>query len=113
VYPIPEAGRNVPRYLAKQAMFLDEPGNRQDLTTTYDEYHVRNKETINLFDSIGQYPNLIRIKPEAIFCNTYVKDSCALQLNGASLYRDEFHLSNAGARLVVGEIMKHITRKKI
>lgn len=113
VYPIPEAGRNVPRYLAKQAMFLNEHGNGRDLTTTYDEYKVKNKETINLFDSIGQYPNLIRIRPETIFCNTYVKDSCALQLNGASLYRDEFHLSNAGARLVVREIMKHMNVKKL
>lgn len=41
-------------------------------------------------------------------CNTYIEGNCAVQVNGESLYRDEFHLSNLGARLVVREIMRHI-----
>lgn len=44
-----------------------------------------------------------------IFCNTYIEASCTVQVNGESLYRDEFHLSNLGARLVVHEITKHLT----
>jgi peptidoglycan/LPS O-acetylase OafA/YrhL len=107
VYPIPEAGRHVPRYLAKQAMFSNEPKSR-DLTTSYDAYKVRNNETMNVFDSIGEHPNLIRIRPDTIFCDTYVESSCALQVSGVSLYRDEFHLSSLGANLLVHEIMRQI-----
>ncbi len=108
VYPIPEAGRHIPRYLAKQAMFSNGYNSDRDLTISYEAYKVRNKETIHVFDSIGEHPNLIRIRPDTIFCNTYIEASCVAHVNGDSLYRDEFHLSNLGARLVVQNIMKHI-----
>lgn len=108
VYPIPEAGRHIPRYLAKHAMFSRDHISDGDLMAGYEAYKVRNKEAIQIFDSIGEHPNLIRIRPDRILCNTYVQGNCAVQVNGESLYRDEFHLSNLGARLVVGDIMKHI-----
>ncbi len=108
IYPIPEVGWHVPRYLAKRAMFSSDNQDSEDLTIDYESYKTRNAEVINIFDNIGDYPNLIRIKPESIFCNTFVKDRCAVQLHGASFYRDEFHLSNAGASLVVREIMKYL-----
>lgn len=108
VYPIPEAGRHIPRYLAKQTMFLNGHAGDRDLMTRYDVYKVRNKETIQVFDSIGEHPNLIRIRPDTIFCDTYIDASCVVHLNGDALYRDEFHLSNLGARLVVQEIVRHI-----
>lgn len=108
VYPIPEAGRHIPRYLAKHAMFSREQTGDRDWMTGYEAYKVRNKETIRLFDSIGEHSNLIRIRPDKILCNTYLDGNCAVQVNGESLYRDEFHLSNLGARLVVQEIMEHI-----
>jgi hypothetical protein len=108
VYPIPEAGRHIPRYLAKHAMFSKDHISDRDLMTGYEAYTVRNKEAVQIFDSIGEHPNLIRIRPDRILCNTYIQGSCAVQVNGESLYRDEFHLSNLGARLVVREIMKHI-----
>lgn len=108
VYPIPEAGRHIPRYLAKHTMFSGEHTSDRDLMTGYEAYQVRNKEAIQIFDGIGKHPNLIRIRPDTILCNTYIEGNCAVQVNGESLYRDEFHLSNLGARLVVQEIMKHI-----
>ncbi|MBS0181750.1 MAG: acyltransferase [Nitrospira sp.] len=108
VYPIPEAGRHVPRYLAKHAMFSNGHASDRDLMTGYEAYKVRNQETIHVFDSIGEHPNLIRIRPDLIFCNTYIEASCVAHVNGNSLYRDEFHLSNLGAHLVVQEIMRHI-----
>ncbi len=108
VYPIPEAGRHVPRYLAKHAMFSNGHASDRDLMTGYEAYKVRNQETIHVFDSIGEHPNLIRIRPDLIFCNTYIEASCVAHVNGESLYRDEFHLSNLGAHLVIQEIMRHI-----
>lgn len=109
VYPIPEADRHIPRYLAKLSMFSKEHTRDRNLMTSYEAYKVRNKETIQIFDSIGEHHNLIRIRPDMIFCNTYIEASCTVQVNGESLYRDEFHLSNLGARLVVQEITKHLT----
>jgi hypothetical protein len=108
VYPIPEAGRHIPRSLAKLSMFSKKHTRDRDLMTSYEAYKVRNKETIQIFDGIGEHPNLIRIRPDMIFCNTYIEASCAVQVNGESLYRDEFHLSTLGARLVVQDIMRHL-----
>lgn len=108
VYPIPEPGWDVPRYSARLKMFGGDVTGGEDLTTSYERYKARNRETISILDSVGEYPNLIRVKPDKIFCNTYMKARCVLQLNGVSLYSDRIHLSNAGARLVVDEIMKHI-----
>jgi hypothetical protein len=89
-------------------MFSKKHTRDRDLMTSYEAYKVRNKETIQIFDGIGEHPNLIRIRPDMIFCNTYIEASCAVQVNGESLYRDEFHLSTLGARLVVQDIMRHL-----
>ncbi len=112
IYPIPEAGRHVPRYLAKKAMFASlNQEEEKNVTTSYESYAMRNKDTIQILDSVGEHSNLIRIRPDTIFCNTFVPGRCVVQLNGVSLYRDEFHLSNTGARLVVREIMRHLDDK--
>lgn len=108
MYPIPEADRHIPRYMAKRAMFSHEHPSDREMAISYEAYKIRNKEMIHLFDSIGEHPNLIRIRPDTIFCNTYIEANCVVQVNGGSLYRDEFHLSNLGARLVVEEVMRHI-----
>lgn len=109
VYPIPEAGWDVPKYLSKKIMFQIDRG-AGDLSTSYAAYKSRNKDAIRALDSIGEHKNLLRIKPDKILCDTFVKDRCVAQLNGVPLYYDDNHLSNAGARLVVDEIMKHINR---
>jgi len=106
IYPIPEAGWNVPDYAAKRALFS---GTTQaDLSTSYGAFKARNQEAIDTLDSIGEDKNLIRIRPDQILCNTYIKDRCVVQLNGVPLYYDNNHLSNAGARLLADEIVRHI-----
>ena len=107
VYPTPEVGWNVPDRLVKLLMYGD-PQARIQLTTAYQTFKKRNDLVNKSFDAIRDDKNLVRIKPEEIFCNTYVKDRCIADLNGVPLYFDDDHLSNAGARLVVDEIMKHV-----
>ncbi len=52
----------------------------RELTISYEAYKARNKETIHVFDSIGEHPNLIRILPDTIFCNTYIeRAACSRQ----------------------------------
>jgi len=109
VYPTPEVGWNVPDRLAKLLMYGD-PQARIQLTTAYQTFKKRNDLVNKSFDAIRDDKNLVRIKPEEIFCNTYVKDRCIADLNGVPLYFDDDHMSNAGARLVVDEIMKHVSK---
>jgi hypothetical protein len=109
VYPTPEVGWNVPDRLVKLLMYGD-PQARIQLTTAYQTFKKRNDLVNKSFDAIRDDKNLVRIKPEEIFCNTYVKDRCIAELNGVPLYFDDDHMSNAGARLVVDEIMKHVSK---
>lgn len=106
IYPIPEVGWDLPRYLARLKM--GNPKNTEDLTTSHRTFIERNKAAYDALDRIGEHPNLVRIKPESMLCDTYVKGRCVVQLNGVPLYSDDNHLSRAGARLIVGEIAKHI-----
>jgi peptidoglycan/LPS O-acetylase OafA/YrhL len=109
VYPIPEAGWNVPIKMAKDTLILRKESFTQDyLSTSYDVYKKRNSDAIKLFDSIGERSNLKRIRPDRILCNTYVPNRCITQLNGVSLYSDDDHLNYFGANLISNEIVKHI-----
>ncbi len=87
---------------------MGNPKNTEDLTTSHRAFTERNKAAYDALDSIGEHPNLVRIKPESMLCDTYVKGRCVVQLKGGPLYSDDNHLSSAGARLIVGEISKHI-----
>ncbi len=106
IYPVPEVGWDVPSHAAKLKLAGAE--YNPNFTTSHAVFKKRNKETIEALDSIGEHKNLIRIKPEEIFCNSFVKDRCVAVLKDAPLYYDNNHLSNAGAKLVTDEIIKHI-----
>ena len=96
VYPTPEAGWNVPKYAARQQRIGRYDGN---LSTRYDVFLERNKDILALFDGIN-HPNLYRIKPHELLCDTFIKDRCANIVDGQILYFDDDHLSLTGARLL-------------
>jgi peptidoglycan/LPS O-acetylase OafA/YrhL len=106
VYPIPEAGWYVPNYLAREAMYGSK--RSQPLSTSFDVFSIRNRNTFAALDSVGTHPNLMRVYPSKILCDTYVKGRCILEKNGIPLYSDDDHLTGVGAKLVVEEIMKNI-----
>jgi len=108
VYPIPEAGWHVPTYMVKKAVFEHPIENNTDLSTSYDVFKKRNKEIIEALDSIGENKNLVRIRPDKILCDSFVRERCVVQLNGVPLYYDDDHLSNVGAKLIADEILKAI-----
>ena len=78
------------------------------ITTDSNKFQSRIKYFDDGYDSIGINNNLIRIRADLIFCNSFEKLKCVSQINGIPLYYDDSHLSNDGARLVVNEIMKYI-----
>jgi peptidoglycan/LPS O-acetylase OafA/YrhL len=110
IYPIPEAGWDVPKRLAKIYQ-LNHSINTNDASTSYLRFIERNREAYTALDSIGENKNLIRVKPENIFCNTLIQNRCITNINGTPLYFDNNHLSNAGARLINAEIIKHLIQK--
>lgn len=106
IYPIPEQGWDIPKVFAKELWF--NPEHVSDFAVSYQTYMTRAADIIEAFDSIGDQKNLVRIRPDAIFCNSYVKNRCASKIDGDLLYFDDDHLTNAGSTFVVNEVMKQL-----
>jgi peptidoglycan/LPS O-acetylase OafA/YrhL len=102
IYPIPEAGWNVPELVAKTAM----SGSRKlEFSTSYARYLERNKAVIDAFDGIT-HPNLFRVRPADAFCNSFLKGRCINSLSAEKVfYFDDDHPSDAGADLIVPAIL--------
>ncbi|OJF91969.1 acyltransferase family protein [Pararhizobium antarcticum] len=105
VYPIPEAGWNVPDVVAKAAM----AGATDPIfSTSADLYRQRNATVTAAFDAL-EHPNLYRVKPAAFFCDTVVKQRCVNNQGYDRIYYiDSNHPSNAGAALIVPAILQAV-----
>lgn len=111
IYPIPEVGWHVPKTLQKRIdgnyynardIVLENP-----LTTSYDVFLERSFSAYNLLDSITG-KNIYRVFPESIFCNKSFSGRCVTHDQENAYYRDDDHLSDFGAYLLVTEISKTI-----
>ncbi|WP_281843259.1 acyltransferase family protein [Sinisalibacter aestuarii] len=102
VYPVPEVGWDVPALLARTEQFG--PG-QFDFSTAFSRYRSRNALVLDLFDGI-EHPNVFRVKPADIFCNTVSPGRCISVLDKMPLYRDDDHLSASGAALLASEILR-------
>ena len=103
VYPVPEQGWDVSIRHAKILMLNGKLDS--DISVSAQRYRERNADVLKIFDDLGQRPNLIRVHPEQIFCDSYVVGRCLATYGGQQFYFDDNHLSNAGARLVVDQIL--------
>jgi peptidoglycan/LPS O-acetylase OafA/YrhL len=97
IYPVPEVGWNVPTWLAKRDAFQP---RQQSLSTDYRRYLARTQAVFATFDSLGDAPRLLRIRPDRMLCNLYLPGRCAAELNGDPLYYDTNHLAPRAARWV-------------
>jgi peptidoglycan/LPS O-acetylase OafA/YrhL len=102
IYPIPEAGWDVPAYLTKEMMFGI--ARNVDLSTSAAVNADRNMASNLMLDAIADTPNLVRVRPAALFCNTLQEGRCLLQRNGEPLYIDDDHVSQLGARLIAAKL---------
>ncbi len=109
IYPIPEAGWHVPKYLSKYRSYISDsaPLSPEAGSTAYDVFKERSRSSYTALDGIGSHPKLIRIYPEKLFCNRAVEGRCVVHHGGEPLYRDDDHLSSRGSDLIVNEIMKY------
>lgn len=105
VYPIPEAGWNVPDLVAKSAMAGI---GKLEFSTSYDRYQERNGAVSAAFDAIS-HPNLFRVRPAEAFCNSFIRDRCINSLSaGKVFYFDDDHPSTAGAQLIIPAVLKAV-----
>jgi peptidoglycan/LPS O-acetylase OafA/YrhL len=100
VYPVPEAGWNVPSDAAKRRWFA---ADARDLTTSRTAFTARNADTVSALDAIGEHSLLVRVYAEEVFCSG---ERCVAQRGGVPLYYDAVHLSNAGASMLVEAITR-------
>lgn len=107
IYPIPEMGWDVSLRLSKIIMKNGslEPS---DGSISYNVYTEDSKKAFNTLDSIGSYPNLIRVRPDLLFCNTFIKERCIAHISGTPIYFDSNHLSDYGASILIDKIMENI-----
>ncbi|MBV1929247.1 MAG: acyltransferase [Gammaproteobacteria bacterium] len=109
IYPVPEAGWNVPDYISRfNWIKSDTTFKEQIASTSYQVFKERNNRTIDALDEIGQNENLQRIFPEKILCDSILSERCITNLDGLILYRDDDHLSDAGAKLVLQKIIDRV-----
>lgn len=125
VYPIPEAGWDVPEEIFSRATTFPPqmikfggiqriPGAgyswpiAEPVTTSYELYVERSRSTFDLFDSIPG-DRIIRIFPHEIFCDSQWGGRCGTHDDMDIFYSDDDHLSTAGADLVNGQIMSAIS----
>lgn len=105
VYPIPEAGWDVPRYVAQHAVST---GGPLELGTLYSRYVERNGAVETLFDGL-ELDRLYRVRPAELLCNTILLERCAITRDGMPLYFDDDHLANeTGAKMLAPLILEQV-----
>lgn len=103
VYPVPTPGWDVPDYLLKNVFIYDGRFRELDYgigSIDYQKFKARNLWVHEAFDSIKKSADLYRVYPEKLFCNSYLNGRCVVHNGTEIFYRDDDHLSFAGADLV-------------
>ena len=104
VYPIPEAGWRIPNKL--NSLILDGILHNKDLSTSYEKNIDRNKLINVIFDSFNFKHK--KVRPANLFCDTFILQRCATQINGRPLYYDDDHVSRIGADIIVEDIFNNV-----
>lgn len=106
MYPVPEPGWDVPR-LNFHAV-LEHGALADTISTSLDAFKKRNQFANDVLDAFPSAPRLMRVRPAATLCDTFVKQRCVLQLGKTPLYYDDDHLSNAAVKLVIAEMLASV-----
>lgn len=108
VYPVPEVGWHVPKSLKRKlngvpVENLEQYLRESPVTTSTDRYFERTDSSFELLDSIN-HNNIFRVYPHELFCDTEVEGRCSTHDTKNSFYRDDDHLSEVGAKMLVDKI---------
>jgi peptidoglycan/LPS O-acetylase OafA/YrhL len=102
VYPVPETGFSTPNLALKRVIRHDD---LSVIHTSYERYKERNAFAENALNSFDN-PNIVRIKPAELMCDTFVRNRCLAMLEGKSLYFDPHHLSLYGTGFITPSILR-------
>jgi len=102
---VPEAGWAVPRRLALRRIYGEDL--TPPLSTPFAAFQMRNRRTHDAFVQFLGDPAVRLVEPAAILCAS-PPSRCRVEQDGQALYRDNNHLSQLGAALVVPEIVKAV-----
>ncbi|MBU1564522.1 MAG: acyltransferase [Proteobacteria bacterium] len=113
IYPIPEVGWDVPKEMSERVEQhwlgrMEKTMQTYALTTSYRVFKDRTLRAYQLYDSIDDHPNLLRIYPETLFCR---EGRCTTHNDTSLYYRDDNHLSYYGAMMVLEDILGQIQTK--
>lgn len=96
---IPEQGKDINKLVARSALLGGDGQEHIKGWTTRDSYNQRNSKAMPIFQHVSkQYGSQI-INVRDIMCTQV----CAVSENGKLLYRDDNHLSNFGAHLLIAQ----------
>ncbi len=104
VYPIPEAGWNVPEELARRRERSADP---VQLSTSLAAYLDRQRGILAAFDAIDS-PDLFRVRPADRLCDRDLPGRCIDNFGDHPLYFDDNHLNVFGAGLIAPAIIDAI-----
>lgn len=109
IYSVPEVGWNVPRYLASEIQYGIE--RTALLSTGYDVNKVRSKRAHAQLDLLEDHPNLVRIRPEELVCDTVLPGRCVAALDGIPIYYDDNHFNSIGMAMLSEKIVGAMNAK--
>ena len=106
VYPVPEVGCNPYKYNLhhKNITGLE----LEDLSFPVEEYDQRNKFVISTLDKFYNQnkDTFIPVRLRSAFCKRADIEACVVVEDSVPLYFDDDHLSDAGANILVEELLK-------
>jgi len=106
VYPVPEVGCDTYKYNVHNKNITG--FELETLSFPVEEYDQRNLFVIGKFDEFYEQnrATVIPVRLRSAFCQRYCIEACMVVEDSVPLYFDDDHLSDAGADIVVKEILK-------
>ena len=114
IYPVPEAGFDVPKKISKEIIInkLSKSKNTIPIiSTSYDFYKKRNLLIIETLNNI-RGDNVYRVYPDKFFCNTLIVNRCIVNNKETLFYFDDNHLSAIATKFISQEIRRIIKNNK-
>lgn len=102
VYPVPEMGWNINRL--NLLAYWGTGQIAKEISISEQDYLKRNAFVLSLLAEYETLRQFSAVKPQAIFCSTFVTGRCVAQFDGIQYYADDDHLSDVGARRVIKAI---------
>lgn len=96
IYPFPEFAVNV----TKKLIFFPE----KKITIDYKTYLERSNNILKIFDKINN-DNIYKVRPDKIFCDSFLKNKCVANTDEFIFYEDTNHLERAGINIIRAKII--------